>query len=249
MPKYLPIPVLNIKSSMSDLRAFRWVNSGITADFVIPLEDDRALRVRFDKVEVVRLLDEMPLSTELEETPNEGLVPDHFAYTVQGSSFWLAQSEALKLSIPGLQHYRFVTGWTCLDVISARSPQFSVVAFDENRPWQDGPEHKPDRPGRRRVVATARAMLDGKLSFIEGARELSRLRHHVGELERDPDILVFTGIDSQTDALPLGETRKLWAPDALAKLQPEIDRAEKRAEAMGRPRCEALLRRFDNLES
>lgn len=128
MPKYTPILVSpNIQASMSDLIELRWKDYGIIADFIIPHDDAHDLRVRFGHVEIIRLLDEMPLSTEIEYTPNDGMLPENFAYLVEGAVFWKIQSEALKVAVRGLKHYRFVTGWTCLDVISDASPEFSTV--------------------------------------------------------------------------------------------------------------------------
>lgn len=128
MPKYTPIATcLEIKCILSDLIELQWKNNSITADWIIPKDDNNALRVHFDRVEIIRLLDEMPISTEHEPTPKEGLVADHFAYIVQGSAFWDSQSDGLKFSIPGLRHYRFVTGWTCLDVISKNEPTFTIT--------------------------------------------------------------------------------------------------------------------------
>jgi hypothetical protein len=59
------------------------------------------LRVGFDRAEIVRLLDEMPISTET-DTPNIGLVRDQLAYEVTGSAFWAQQSDALNLILLGL---------------------------------------------------------------------------------------------------------------------------------------------------
>ena len=74
-------------------------------------------------------------------------------------------------------------------------------------------------------------------------RKLGRLRFDA-DLENDPDLIAFVGIDSETDALPLGEIRKLWNPDALKNLQPEIDKAEMWAQNFGRSHCERLVKRF-----
>jgi len=128
MPNYIPmeIPAL-IHSSQSDVLSFHWDKSRrITADFLIPDNDGHVLRLSFDRAEVVRLLDEMPISTEA-DTRNVGLVPDHLAYEVTGSAFWAQQSEALKLSLPAMKHYRFITGWTCIDVLSLAKPTFTVT--------------------------------------------------------------------------------------------------------------------------
>ena len=128
MPRYTPIHFdVPIKSIQSELLDFRWRADGITSDFLIPGDEDHVLQVRFGRVEVVRLLDEMALSTEDENTPNEGLIPDHLAYLVDGALFWSSQSEVLKLVRPTARHYRLITGWTCIDIISITEPSFAVT--------------------------------------------------------------------------------------------------------------------------
>lgn len=94
------------------------------------------------------------------------------------------------------------------------------------------------------MVATARAMLRGELSFIEGARRISSLRYRVGVEDFDEDMLPFVAIDSDTDTYPFGETRLLWNSEALAKLQPEIDRSEQWAREVGHEHCKNLVERF-----
>jgi hypothetical protein len=54
-------------------------------------------------------------------------VPEHFAYRVHGSSFFDSQSQAWKVAAGGVAHYRFVTGWACLDVVSSGHPMFETV--------------------------------------------------------------------------------------------------------------------------
>ena len=96
---------------------------------------------------------------------------------------------------------------------------------------------------RSEIGRVAREILVGAISFIEGAREINSLRF-TADLEWDPDIVPFVAIDSDTDELPLGEVRRLWIPDALARLQPEIDKAEKWARNVGTEPCTNLARRF-----
>jgi hypothetical protein len=133
MPKYTPITnVPEIRSSLGDLIELCWRDRTLTADFIIPGSEKHVLRVRLEKAEIVRILDEMPLSTEAETTPNEGLIPDHFAYSVEGASFWQSQSEALKSVFPSLRHYRFITGWTCVDALSQHEPTFLVVTTSQD---------------------------------------------------------------------------------------------------------------------
>ena len=129
MPRYKPIAVdPEIQASLSDLLELKWRRNGLIADFRIPEIDGSALRVSFERVEILRVLDEMPLSTENESGANQGLVPEPFAYTVDDAAFWKSQSEALRSAIPHLRHFRFITGWACVDVISAHDPEFTVVS-------------------------------------------------------------------------------------------------------------------------
>lgn len=102
---------------------------------------------------------------------------------------------------------------------------------------------------RRQVVETAQAMLDGQLDFLAGSRRLAALRHEVDVAGSDADFLVFVGIDSETDALPLGEVRRHWSPEALAKLESEIQNAEEWAARVGRSACQLLIARFSVQES
>lgn len=97
---------------------------------------------------------------------------------------------------------------------------------------------------RLEIAATARRMLDGNLSFIEGARQIVALRDAAGLHYFDPDIVRFVAIDSETDTLPFGDVRKLWAPAALEKLQPKMDRSEQWARKTGAPHCQNLIQRL-----
>ncbi|MBV9873752.1 MAG: hypothetical protein JO025_03400 [Verrucomicrobia bacterium] len=128
MPTYLPIEVTPIiRASHSNLLQLRWAKQGVVADFIIPENNQDALRVQFLRTEMIRIIEEMPISTESEETPNDGLIAEHFAYEVQGASFWNQQSEAFKVVYQKAKHYRFITGFYCLDVIASNEPIFTVV--------------------------------------------------------------------------------------------------------------------------
>jgi hypothetical protein len=128
VPKYFPIDAgVSFACDESDLLAISWKKDCLLADFILPGGvEQRSLRVRFDAPTIVRLLDEMPLSTD-PGTPNEGLVSRHFAYRVEGSTFANTQSEAWKLVHHPVCHYEFITGWGCLDVLSNAEPSFEVV--------------------------------------------------------------------------------------------------------------------------
>ncbi|TIT33696.1 MAG: hypothetical protein E5W78_11160, partial [Mesorhizobium sp.] len=94
LPRYHPINVHpEIDCNQSDLLELRWTNDEVVADFVIPDDAQHALRVQFHNEVIIRILDEMPLSTEHEITTKEGLVANHFAYRVEGAMFEKSQSE------------------------------------------------------------------------------------------------------------------------------------------------------------
>lgn len=132
MPTYFPIDAgVRFDCDQSDLLSIKWTANGLSADFIMPGAVSQALRVRFDRATIVRLLDEMPLSTEQQPTKNEGLIPRHFAYRVEGSTFADAQSEAWKSIHHPVRHYEFITGWACMDVLSGAEPSFEVVEISE----------------------------------------------------------------------------------------------------------------------
>jgi hypothetical protein len=128
MPTYIPIETgVPLRAVASDLLAFEWKTNGIVADFKLPDDPAHVLRISFDSPCIVRLSDEMAISTEEEDTPNEGLVPNHFAYRLEGARFSRFQSEMWKEVFGPVVHYQFVTGWGCLDVLSGGLPSFLVV--------------------------------------------------------------------------------------------------------------------------
>lgn len=115
-----------IESIQTDMLDFHW-GYAVKALFVIPDRDHEALQVAFRGQCIVRILDDFPLATE-DESPTEGFVRGYFAYRVEDSAFFRAQSEAFKSMFPQTAaHYRFITQNTCLDVVTAAEPRFKVV--------------------------------------------------------------------------------------------------------------------------
>ena len=78
---------------------------------------------------------------------------------------------------------------------------------------------------RQRARDVAEAVLDGRITVLEGARALVPLAH-TDAIANVEDRRFIIGIESETDHLPVGEVRKLWAPDALKEKDVEIARAE-----------------------
>lgn len=132
MIKYSPISSIApwTDADHADLVSFDWQRK--TAAFATSA-DVRILEVGFSGSSVIaRLLDEMPLSTEVDHDENVGSVPHHFAYRVEGHPFLNAQSELWRLvettHSKSLEHYRFITGNGCLDVISSEQPTFKLIS-------------------------------------------------------------------------------------------------------------------------
>ena len=92
-----------------------------------------------------------------------------------------------------------------------------------DRTFIDRPAAEADHLRARDVAQSA---LDGRTTVLEAVRQLASLAHTdaVAELE---DRRFIIGVESETDHLPVGEVRKLWAPDALKEKDVEIARAEK----------------------
>ncbi|WAS57124.1 DUF2489 domain-containing protein [Burkholderia ambifaria] len=96
------------------------------------------------------------------------------------------------------------------------------------------------------LVSIAQAMLDGKLTFLEGAAQVLAIKSQLtGVADRDPDFDAFVVIQSETDHLPLEAQRSLWSPTALAALEPEFRQVEEWAKSFAPQACRNLIERFD----
>jgi len=97
---------------------------------------------------------------------------------------------------------------------------------------------------RKEIVEVANGMLDGSLHYLEGAVALSSLRHSAGIEENDKDFMIFVGVASETDHLPLGKFRDNWSREALERLEPEIEAAIEWAKRISLKQCEIIIERF-----
>jgi hypothetical protein len=85
------------------------------------------VRITFPHVDIFRVIDDVQLPLEESDRLRVGHVTNHFAYLIEGSPFWAAQREVFEAVLPGSAHHRFVTGGSCLDVISREQPEISCV--------------------------------------------------------------------------------------------------------------------------
>jgi len=75
------------------------------------------------------------------------------------------------------------------------------------------------------VRDVAKSMLEGRTTVLEAVRKLVSLAHTDAIVDVEDRRLII-GIESETDHLPVGEVRQLWAPDALEIKDVEIARCE-----------------------
>ena len=98
---------------------------------------------------------------------------------------------------------------------------------------------------QREATAAAHAVLRREVGVIEGVRRLSSLAHAVvDDWTADPDFRVFCILDSETDHLPVGTHRALWAPAALAERDAEVARIEREVWSDVEAACRGVIARF-----
>lgn len=78
---------------------------------------------------------------------------------------------------------------------------------------------------RQRARDLAQAVLDGRTTVLEAVRALVSLAH-TDAITDVEDRRLIIGMESETDHLPVGDVRKLWASSALKEKDVEIARAE-----------------------
>ncbi|MCB9110106.1 MAG: DUF2489 domain-containing protein [Anaerolineales bacterium] len=98
------------------------------------------------------------------------------------------------------------------------------------------------------AIKTAENILSGKTGIIEGARILTAISHKLDSVERDSDFLVFIATASETDHLPVGKERELWAKAALQEKDIEIKQAENFHKENIFSACRALLEKWKHVK-
>jgi hypothetical protein len=102
---------------------------------------------------------------------------------------------------------------------------------------------------RAETVAIALGVLAGTVELLEGTRLLTGLLARLGLDWDDPEYHAFAVIASGTDALPIGPERQLWATEALARHEPDLERARTWATPIALPACQHLVSRFGPAQS
>ena len=78
---------------------------------------------------------------------------------------------------------------------------------------------------RQQASAIAQQALQGQITILQAVRALVSLAH-TDAIQNEADRRLIIGIDSETDHLPVGAVRSLWAADALIEKDIQIERAE-----------------------
>ena len=107
--------------------------------------------------------------------------------------------------------------------------------------------NETEAEARKQLVILAHAMLDGTLSYFEGASKVIEIKDRIGGVqERDEDFDTFAAIQCETDHLPLEKQRHHWSKEALAKLEPEFIKTEEWASEFAPQACENIIARFSS---
>jgi hypothetical protein len=102
--------------------------------------------------------------------------------------------------------------------------------------WMDRHASESERQRAKEIAA---AVLDGRTTVLKAVRELCPLAH-TDALANEEDRTLVIAIESETDDLPIGEVRKLWAPYALKAKDAEIVRAEELYKAQFLEACKRI---------
>lgn len=99
----------------------------------------------------------------------------------------------------------------------------------------------PKKHARNKITSTAKAMLDGEISYIEGSRIILRLLRTAQVPILEKPFITFVGIESETELVPIGDALARWHPDAVIRFEQEWANAEVWAKVVGEPACKEII--------
>lgn len=97
---------------------------------------------------------------------------------------------------------------------------------------------------RREAGQIATAVSSGRMSLLDGCWALGPLLAQAELEPDDPDADAIGSVCSELDGLPLGEFRAHWAPEALARLAPQLESITEWATPLAMPTIQSVARRF-----
>lgn len=92
-----------------------------------------------------------------------------------------------------------------------------------------------------KALKTAKACLGGEISAIEACWDLSGFAVHRKRFLSVDDAKLFIGIQSETDALPVGSLKDNWHPDFLPSKLNELNKYESMVSNDVRGACGRLV--------
>jgi hypothetical protein len=95
-----------------------------------------------------------------------------------------------------------------------------------------------------RSAIIAQAILDGRVSLIAGARQLSDLALAHAPKPLDEDFSAFVTFDDRTCEFPIGDFRQFWASDALVIKDSQAAQIEEQFREILLEACRHLVLRF-----
>lgn len=103
---------------------------------------------------------------------------------------------------------------------------------------------------RLTAVQCATAILNGELGLLEGCQRLADLADSlVDSWLDDRDFVLFGGVASEADGLPLGTARQYWSAEAFEREDRDIARYEAAVGDQVRAACRNVLARFSEKPS
>jgi len=93
------------------------------------------------------------------------------------------------------------------------------------------------------IVGTAEGVIGRSVGVVEAARRFMEVAAELDAWE-DEDLLYFQGLDSQSDAFPLGVAREQWDPAALVREDHARAQFEQSVYAHAVEHCRALIARY-----
>jgi hypothetical protein len=130
---------------------------------------------------------------------------------------------ALETANQRFRNQIFDSCWTLIERFAETSPSGSLGGQDRTSVSRYDTQRQEQI--RVHILRTARQLIAGEIGVIAASLDLGYLRHEV-EPQLANVLVTFTGIDSETDAIPVGHVRREWSPDALKRKDKEISEAE-----------------------
>ena len=97
---------------------------------------------------------------------------------------------------------------------------------------------------RRKAAELAAGILEGTTDVLEASIQMHRLQWLAGVEEDDEDFAAFSLVDSEIDALSVGPQRAYWSAEALARKEPDLQRARIWARSTVEEQCRRIVARF-----